>query len=437
MNKSPEINQESEPPTITLRDKKWHYISEGNANIILAIPADGMVLRIMKNNNSNNKTTPAEMCEILSKRLDFCNAVRWLFFADHGLDYVDVPILKSFMPEELHEIDDCLQHHRPASRRHKGLDWTGGLVTLYPDYTTLPGIVSDRGSVFCAEIKPKQGWSHMADRMVEPVTECAFCAHQHLKMYHSYVERISLYCPLDLFSGDRERVVRAVVHLLQTPQNNLKMYLDGVQLGKKDADSQMRSLFNSGDCHVRFAQFIAAALLGDWDQEEKDVASDCFILTQSEKPPCNFDAVPMPNHCVLHKILTMQKMQTASFTAVCLAYEQLPERTKQFSHVDRLRMYSTTGDDSVILSLVDRYLVAATARDCSIFVTFCQTIDDHADGHRIIRFGNHRYAVCVKVSDLDPKPLSTIDKHRKRNANVLLACQRYLQELSQPHVSEI
>lgn len=433
-----ETNKGLEPPTITLRDKKWHYVSEGNANIILAIPEDGTVLRIMKN-DGDDETTPAEMSEMLSKQVDFCNALRRLFFADRGRDYVDVPVPMSFLPEELHEIDGRLRQHRPANRRHKGLNWTGGLVALYPDYTLLPDMGSDRGPVFCAEIKPKQGWSHAADRTAGRVAECAFCAHQYLKLCRADVERVSRYCPLDLFSGDRDRVARAVVHLLWTPQNNLKMFRDGFQLCKNDADRLLRTMFDGdeGDHHIRFARFAAAALLGDFENGDREgsdgVASGGRFFACAEKPPCNFDAVPMPHHCVLHSILTMQKMQTAGFAAVCSAYERLPGGAKQFDHVDRLRTCSPTSDGSVVLSPVDGYLVAATARDCSVFVTFCRTNDDRtvASGHlHVVRFGGQRYAVRVKVSDLDPKPLSTVGKHRERNADVSLACERYLRRLS-------
>ena len=51
--------------------------------------------------------------------------------------------------------------------------------------------------------------------------------HQHLKLKEGVIKGISDYCPLDLFSGDLTRIHKALYSLLHSPQNNLKVYIDG------------------------------------------------------------------------------------------------------------------------------------------------------------------------------------------------------------------
>jgi Inositol-pentakisphosphate 2-kinase len=46
-------------------------------------------------------------------------------------------------------------------------------------------------------------------------------------MKNAKIKSVSSYCPIDLFSGDAERMNGAIRGLLVNPQNNLKMFLDG------------------------------------------------------------------------------------------------------------------------------------------------------------------------------------------------------------------
>lgn len=404
-------------PELTLRDKVWRYKGEGNANVVLSVPADGIVVRVMKEGNDGSGVTTATAAETLSVRLEFCDAVNRSFFGGGaGGRHVDVPVPMRVSAEELREIDTLIRPDRPPDRKHKSLVCAGGLVAVCPDYTTLPP--TDVSGVWCIEIKPKQGWVHQEDMACGSGVvrvKCPFCAHQYLKLCRDDVRRPSGYCPMDMFSGRRERVRRAIGALLWDPQNNLKMFLDGNPLvalydGFRSAAKEALGTVQ------RFCALVTGALLGDFEGSQDAPADgsdapgedhDHGTASGTSPPSCDFDAVPMPRHCVLHEILTMQKMQTTGFAAVCSEYDGRPPRDPQFGHIDRLR--PNNGGDTA-WSPVDGYLVAATARDCSVFVTF------RPDNTTTIR---------VKVSDLDPKPLSTVDKHRNRDADVLLACQRY------------
>uniref|UniRef100_A0A2H8TVW4 Inositol-pentakisphosphate 2-kinase n=1 Tax=Melanaphis sacchari TaxID=742174 RepID=A0A2H8TVW4_9HEMI len=396
------------PQQLTLHDKVWRYKGEGNANVVLSVPADGIVVRVMKEADGG-ETATAAAAETLSVRLRFCDAVRRSFFGDGR--HVDVPVPMRVAADELREIDRLVRPDRPPGRKHKGLGWAGGLVAVCPDYTTLPP--ADVPGVWCVEIKPKQGWVHEDDCRTSGgvrAAKCPFCAHQYLKLCRGDVRRSSGYCPLDMFSGRRERVRRAIRALLRDPQNNLKIFLDGDPVAAPDDGFEGAATEAVGDV-PRFCSLVAGALLGDFEDGGRDDPAADGGQEDRGAGTCDFRAVPMPRHCVLHEILTMQRMQTAGFAAVCSEYDGLraSRRPHQFGHVDRLQ----PGAAASAWSPVDGYLVAATARDCSVFVTFRRSGSPSAT------------AVRVKVSDLDPKPLSTVDKHRIRDANVSTACQRY------------
>lgn len=400
-----------------LSDNGWRYKGEGNANVVLAVPADGTVLRVMKEGGGGT-------AETVLVRARYCDAVRRAFMGG----YADVPVPVRVSAEQLCHVDRrlrALTGCRLPDRLPRGVACAAGLAAVCPDYTVLRGAAP--GPVHCVEIKPKQGWLHAADRR-DDAGKCRFCAHQYAKLCRGRVPCVSRYCPLDLFSGRRDRVRRAVRQLLRTPQNNLKMFVDGVPLDDdRDGGGGFARAASAafGDEH-RFAEFVAAALLGDFANVEYD---DDMHDHREPLSGCELDATaPMSADCVLHKILTMQQMQTTGFAAVCSAYDRSPRSAAQFGHVDRLARAAGAG--AVALDPLDGYLVAATAHDCSVFVTFSsvQTPSDPVGQRRdvaVVRYGAGWYAVRVKVSDLDPKPLSTVDKHRKRNGDALLACARY------------
>ena len=56
---------------------------------------------------------------------------------------------------------------------------------------------------------------------------CHRCLKQHAKVFRGEIDNISAYCPLDLFSGDRARMKRAIFDLYENPNNRFKLFLDG------------------------------------------------------------------------------------------------------------------------------------------------------------------------------------------------------------------
>ncbi|XP_045621520.2 uncharacterized protein [Procambarus clarkii] len=106
----------------------------------------------------------------------------------------------------------------------------------------------------CIEIKPKQGF---LDYSTPDLPLCRYCVKQFLKRRKDHHSRSS-YCPLDLYSGDVERMRRAVDGLIQSPQNNFKVFQDGEPVEDCRPFSYLRDViitaltfnFSSGNARV-------------------------------------------------------------------------------------------------------------------------------------------------------------------------------------------
>ncbi|XP_042206070.1 uncharacterized protein LOC121855251 isoform X1 [Homarus americanus] len=115
-------------------------------------------------------------------------------------------------------LDGIILEKTPTSwRRTQGTD-----MSLE---ATLPGpIEAVEPKNVCIEIKPKQGF---LDYSTPELPLCRYCVKQFLKRRVKDGHGRSSYCPLDLFSGEPERMRRAVNGLILSPQNNFKVFLDG------------------------------------------------------------------------------------------------------------------------------------------------------------------------------------------------------------------
>lgn len=127
---------------------------------------------------------------------------------------------------------------RPTARRAE----TKGPLADVIDYTVPAQLMDDLlgstpdGKVLAIEIKPKWGFLPSAEN-VSPAEAasvkskiCRFCLHQHYKGAESS------YCPLDLYSGDRMRVRKALDGLWEQwhhsdgEKNNLRVFVDGKKI---------------------------------------------------------------------------------------------------------------------------------------------------------------------------------------------------------------
>ncbi|CAH0383686.1 unnamed protein product [Bemisia tabaci] len=321
-------------------------------------------------------------------------------------------------------------------------------------------------STYCVEVKPKQGWIPMIDRRF---TKCAFCLNQYLKVFNGSVKMHSNYCPLDLFSGNRSRMKSAVKALLITPQNNLKIFKDGqliygdetktdiIEILKSWLDSPVDFIEQDVDSHrlkEKFSCLIIDALTRDLTMNENcpKVIEDEDPTESKENIPerippnliaavkellpkeaCDWSAKDLPSNCILKRILDVQKLEKYGADAIYDIYRRSYENeSDDYAYVRSIPAPTESRSSSKSFSFnpVQRYLLATTAKDCSILISFQRLHEPSKERipscHLLRDLDNEPHVFNVGVSDLDPKPVSCIEKHKKRDCDVISACLKLL-----------
>ncbi|KAL2911968.1 hypothetical protein HK105_208578 [Polyrhizophydium stewartii] len=137
-------------------------------------------------------------------------------------------------PEQLRMVAETIEPWRPPCRRHRPIDTTQSTVVLMESTLAarIPrGLSAATATSISVEIKPKWGF-------VPPETMgrlCRFCAHQVVKATKASAyafaggnhPQTSRFCPLRLFSDDGSLVEDAVRTLIDTPQNNFRLFSNG------------------------------------------------------------------------------------------------------------------------------------------------------------------------------------------------------------------
>ncbi|KAK2501074.1 hypothetical protein MC885_004379 [Smutsia gigantea] len=137
------------------------------------------------------------------------------------------------------------------SRCDKDLDTLSGYALCLPNLARLQTYrFAEHRPILCVEIKvnfcqwevvwgegkagpdsksPKCGFIPFSSDVTQETKRrvCRYCMHQHLKVATGKWQQISKYCPLDLYSGNKQRMHFALKSLLQESQNNLKIFKNG------------------------------------------------------------------------------------------------------------------------------------------------------------------------------------------------------------------
>ncbi|XP_068972143.1 uncharacterized protein Ipk1 isoform X3 [Bombus flavifrons] len=284
--------------------------------------------------------------------------VRFVAFCFLG-PYTQVPEILRYDAKDIAKLSEAIRPLRSDKRRNKEI--MDIYATTFPDYTFLP-IKFDTNlfptnRTFCVEIKPKQGYLQDIDRKFQ---KCPYCLTQYYKLRNKMITCRSTYCPFDLFSGVETRMKSALKALLTSPQNNLKIFRDGVIV--YDQESTCSDLecvltewfhnsinFTNIEYIDHFCNLICTALLRPFILEEfksnifpahelstsvieQDSKTSSYInpdlIARAKKylyftgETCNLKGEILPNNSVLERILYMQRLPFISSEYVYNTYSK-------------------------------------------------------------------------------------------------------------------
>lgn len=362
-----------------------------------------------------------------------------------GKEYVNIPEIVNITSEaDRRKINDFCRPFRPAHRLDKEFCGQFGLLlpdaTLLPETLLVPGLQHQLtpGDTFAVDIKPKQGWmlqdidvevnveavedgndgsngghgfdsatgrsrtSFLNPFNLKASTRCRYCTMQFSKLRNGKISRLSAYCPIDMFSGKPEAMRKSLNALLESPQNNLRIFRNGHLIYGDQGDS------------ITLEQLKDNCFNGDLTTFH-DLVISCLLKNYSEKPS---------GTGVLEKILNIQLLAkeyiTKSNSNVNSTSNPTPKR-KTYKWLEKfLERKSINSIED--LTPLEKYQIAATFLDCSIIVAFKEIHRQFSSNHQI---SNHPNVIClngkwfltkVTVLDMDPKPDNHFEKF-VRNTN--------------------
>ncbi|XP_045774576.1 inositol-pentakisphosphate 2-kinase-like isoform X1 [Maniola jurtina] len=383
---------------MSLIGKKYKYISEGNAHIVLHIIDTNYVIRIIKENGHTTNL------DTISNSVNFVNLVMVpLIFGSYN-HFHEVITLSS---EDIDYLAVDLKEIRPKHRQVKSV------FSKFAIKAPNLAMITPNSVNYCLELKPKEGY---LSETFKNTSKCYYCLKQFLKMSENQIEHRSDYCPLDLFSGNKTRMKRALLNLLRNPQNNLKLFKNENIVYKEHSNMKNFQDFiksNLFDSVNMFLDFIIEILLSDGNSN----------LTVNESPE---STIKKPETCIedmnlnpksfLHKLLDIQKLSETleidysdSKTDEDLEYVlALLTQIKQHNldltkENDRKRFLNIVEDKHLAL-------ISAVAKDCSIMISYSLVANDNVPS---VKLGEQDIFYRVSVTDLEPKAAKTLVKRRK------------------------
>uniref|UniRef100_A0A0E0PF72 Inositol-pentakisphosphate 2-kinase IPK1 n=2 Tax=Oryza TaxID=4527 RepID=A0A0E0PF72_ORYRU len=398
--------------------KDWVYKGEGAANLILSYTGSspsmlGKVLRVKK--ILKDKGQPAPNCIVFSSHEEHLwgkipgllesvkndclpQAYATIVMSQHlGANHVDggvrVRVSKNFFELAGKNVLD----NRPAWRVNaSAIDAGADSALLISDHTLFSG--NPRGSSCIAvEIKAKCGFLPSSEyiskenSIKKQVTR--YKMHQHLKFHLGEISKTSEYDPLDLFSGSKERIHMAIKSFFSTPQNNFRIFVDGsLVFGGMGGGADSVHPNETEKCLEDLSKVTGLQL------------SD-FIELLSEA---------IFKSGVLGKLLATQKLDDHDIEgAIHLYYNIISQPClvcKSITDTELLRKYSTLHSLPLDKSekIVRDFLISATAKDCSLMISFrprqSGTTDSEYDSV-FLDSVNQSYDYKAYFIDLDVKPL--------------------------------
>ncbi|XP_059051548.1 inositol-pentakisphosphate 2-kinase-like isoform X1 [Achroia grisella] len=387
-----------------LRDS-WKYIGEGNAHIVIEILNTNYVLRLKKEHGKRFDL------DRMQESVDFVNMVMSpLLFGGNDIlnQIVQIPA------EQLKELTEKLYDIRPEHRRYKSTLNCFAIKSI-----NLTMIDPHSVTNYCIEIKPKEGYITSS---FKNISKCYYCLKQCLKHEEGQINNTSRYCPLDLFSADQTRMRNALLNLIDNPQNNFKLFLNGNIIyndksARTDFDTILRNMLVFDSSLELFLSFIIEILLGN----KNIVANDANKAVQENtKMEYCVENSKMEPGAILYKLLHLQKLSEDKQT-----YSNIDSDDFEYvkSILDLLKVnaldLSVEEDREKFFSMCESVhlgMISAVAKDCSIMLSFTPNYDNN---YPYIEIGGQKISYRLSITDLEPKSTKTLLKRKVTERKLL------------------
>ncbi|KAK4745715.1 hypothetical protein SAY87_012027 [Trapa incisa] len=415
----------------------WVYIGEGAANIVVAYNGSspalvGKVLRIQKipEKGSNGITGSSVFSthELLlwkdhkdiilspnrgtAAQLYVERVMSQLLGSKHVDAGIQVLVSKAFLGAVEKNINCKRPDWRISTAR---VDRHCKYVLLISDHSRFPhvsGVLKDDPCI-SVEIKPKCGFlptsKYIAQKNAIKKTITRFKMHQTLKFHDKEISKISEYNPLDLFSGSKDRMHRALEALYDTPQNNFRVFFDG-------------SLILGG---LGGASDSTTKLIGEKleDALKPIIQSDDGLRTRSF---LELIVETIHKSGVLDRLLNVQKLDNYDVEGAIHAYYNIVSQPciacKELREDGLLHEWNTLHSLSLdeSLKIVKDFLISATVKDCSLMMCFKPRVVSNSSYNSVqLESTGQVFEYKAFFIDLDLKPLNKMEHYYKLDQKIV------------------
>jgi hypothetical protein len=368
--------------TFSISAGNWTYVSEGNANVVLRFwnkdtNSEPEILRIPK-------VSEASPREEIQARVEQNRLIEHFMFPvfSRRLTLSEQRVVEGF---SLSESDiEILSTVRPpfrVQRKNKLVPDIPLFPVVQPDLMWL-----DSPNTLSVEIKPKWGLLPVG-RRVSPIRASVpqFTLLQKKKLREDLIPEASTYDPLDLFSGEESRFLQAIRSLIGNPENNFQVYMRGKKV--YGGFSSLRGEAYREQLHK--------------DQDVlKTAVSEAFSIRKAPDLETLSAVLGKPlfeaSKESLDRIMQVQQLCTVDiedgivdiFEDVRAHIEDWPQIPEAEITAFRDHMVEILEGRAPIpnrepatrtekISLIRRFLLSATARDCSFMVTMTDSGAKH------------------------------------------------------------
>lgn len=393
--------------------KSWKYINEGNAHIVVQILGTDYVLRLIKEDGIT--TTPKNVYD----SVNFVNLIMVpLLENTHYGNEQTIEISAS----DLTTLTKVLLPFRPAHRIHKSL------ISQIAIKAANLSIVSPNCEInYCVEIKPKEGYLSSS---LKQYSKCYYCFKQYLKLQMNSIEKTSHYCPLDLFSGDRNRMKNALLNMINNPQNNFKLFKNGSLIfnelsSKEDLEEIIKNMKCFSDSSL-LLEFIIAILQSDNNSPYIKLTKTHTENTEKCYQHC-VESKNLDPNSFLYKLLQLQKLsETVAIDVKDLGNDYVDYVSKLIENLNlnKLDLHRQSDRDTFYMTTdpIHLALISAVAKDCSIMISFSTNYVEHTP---YVEVGDMKVFYKLALTDLEPKSPQTLSKRKDTEKKMIAIYEKY------------